>query len=756
MDDQTENHLNYAFDVYITDYARWDIYFTDNNTSDVIAPSFNKIGASSVSYKIDGVQTDVSVPGFITGTWVHATIQLNQFAETWSMNLAGTQVCTDAQLANTTGNGGNWAVNTERIIFEVYGQVLIDNLVITVYSDDFPPTPDPATFSSLPFVLSDTEITMTATVGADASGPVEYLFTETTGGPGATDSIWQTNNQYTDTGLNYETEYTYTVVMRDSLLNIGTVSVSASATTEERPDKSSDIDNDGDVDGDDASIIFSQWLFEGPALDADLNHSERVDFMDFSILAWSFGDTNIYIDSVPGKAIEDVYDGGYDVTSKPDDLITKGPWVDVGAYASFASAVSELTTAGNAKTLLIVEEQSVAGDVTVPEYITLAFVGGGILNIDDTKTIAIAGPVQSPGTQIFEGAGNAVFSGYGAGAREVYPEWWGAKGDNSIDDTDAIQAAIDSLGSYGGVVSFRPGEYQNTGITLTSDVCLRGSHRGAVRLIHNVLSGACVTLANNCKRARIDNLNINKHVSKSSGGYGVDGRDGYIENFAVENFQVTGFQYGIYIEEGQDVTIDTGYISCYGPFGSANGTIGLKLGDYDSGYVVNRATVKDMYITVSEIDFYNNASPCTIIRPIFEVARYAMENHSPSVLMAPFVEAISAGSFKIADNGMLFLGTANSEDRFEFPTPADRAKTSWIPDTFDSPLKIGTFEMNPQGTFDKFLGRKWDKGLAAPTSGTWSRGDICWNTIPTPGGALLWTCTSAGTPGTWKAFKIEN
>jgi hypothetical protein len=163
-----------------------------------------------------------------------------------------------------------------------------------------------------------------------------------------------------------------------------------------------------------------------------------------------------------------------------------------------------------------------------------------------------------------------------------------------------------------------------------------------------------------------------------------------------------------------------------------------------------------MYITVSEIDFYNNASPCTIIRPIFEVARYAMENHSPSVLMAPFVEAISAGSFKIADNGMLFLGTANSEDRFEFPTPADRAKTSWIPDTFDSPLKIGTFEMNPQGTFDKFLGRKWDKGLAAPTSGTWSRGDICWNTIPTPGGALLWTCTSAGTPGTWKAFKIEN
>lgn len=41
---------------------------------------------------------------------------------------------------------------------------------------------------------------------------------------------------------------------------------------------------------------------------------------------------------------------------------------------------------------------------------------------------------------------------------------------------------------------------------------------------------------------------------------------------------------------------------------------------------------------------------------------------------------------------------------------------------------------------------------AAPVSGTWAVGDIVWNTAPTAGGFIGWTCTTAGTPGTWKTF----
>lgn len=42
-------------------------------------------------------------------------------------------------------------------------------------------------------------------------------------------------------------------------------------------------------------------------------------------------------------------------------------------------------------------------------------------------------------------------------------------------------------------------------------------------------------------------------------------------------------------------------------------------------------------------------------------------------------------------------------------------------------------------------------GTAAPTTGTYKRGDIVWNTQPTAAQPAFWLCTAAGSPGTWKA-----
>ena len=41
-------------------------------------------------------------------------------------------------------------------------------------------------------------------------------------------------------------------------------------------------------------------------------------------------------------------------------------------------------------------------------------------------------------------------------------------------------------------------------------------------------------------------------------------------------------------------------------------------------------------------------------------------------------------------------------------------------------------------------------GTAAPTSGTWNRGDVVYNKFAALGGALGWKCIAAGSPGTWK------
>lgn len=41
---------------------------------------------------------------------------------------------------------------------------------------------------------------------------------------------------------------------------------------------------------------------------------------------------------------------------------------------------------------------------------------------------------------------------------------------------------------------------------------------------------------------------------------------------------------------------------------------------------------------------------------------------------------------------------------------------------------------------------------AAPTTGTWAKGDLAFNNLPAAGGFIGWVCTTAGSPGTWKTW----
>lgn len=54
------------------------------------------------------------------------------------------------------------------------------------------------------------------------------------------------------------------------------------------------------------------------------------------------------------------------------------------------------------------------------------------------------------------------------------------------------------------------------------------------------------------------------------------------------------------------------------------------------------------------------------------------------------------------------------------------------------------------GSSDWSMGR----GSGAPSTGSWRRGDIFWNTGATAGGSAGWVCVVAGTPGTWKTFGV--
>lgn len=95
--------------------------------------------------------------------------------------------------------------------------------------DNTAPTPNPMTFATDPDDVDQTSIDMVATTATDAGPPpVEYLFTHSAcasnGGTGGTSSGWQSSTDYTDTGLQVNKCYAYSVTARDSLNNTTTAS----------------------------------------------------------------------------------------------------------------------------------------------------------------------------------------------------------------------------------------------------------------------------------------------------------------------------------------------------------------------------------------------------------------------------------------------------------------------------------------------------------------------------------------------------
>jgi hypothetical protein len=52
----------------------------------------------------------------------------------------------------------------------------------------------------------------------------------------------------------------------------------------------------------------------------------------------------------------------------------------------------------------------------------------------------------------------------------------------------------------------------------------------------------------------------------------------------------------------------------------------------------------------------------------------------------------------------------------------------------------------------RFQEKKFEVGSEEPKSGNYVKGDIVWNTSPSPAGYVGWICVKSGTPGSWKLF----
>ena len=123
------------------------------------------------------------------------------------------------------------------------------------------------------------------------------------------------------------------------------------------------------------------------------------------------------------------------------------------------------TIGSNSQTIVLKPgTYTLATNLTIPANVTLKILNGAKIAKSGTATLTINGYLEAGLWQVFSGfaAGNVTFDkGY---LKEAVPQWWGAKGDGTTDDTLAIQSAfkICPAGTAGRTIFFPTGTYKIT------------------------------------------------------------------------------------------------------------------------------------------------------------------------------------------------------------------------------------------------------------------------------------------------------
>lgn len=161
--------------------------------------------------------------------------------------------------------------------------------------------------------------------------------------------------------------------------------------------------------------------------------------------------------------------------NRVDSRLANEKWLNDSSYGGDLGQA--ITIIGSTPTVLTIPSGnwSIAANLTVPANLTLKFGHGAILSITNGTTLTINGFIDAGLHQIFSASGSGkVLLGTGS-VKEILPQWWGARGDNSTDCTAGIQAALDAA-PVGGTIRFLDGTYLVGPLSFTkSGLKLKGS-----------------------------------------------------------------------------------------------------------------------------------------------------------------------------------------------------------------------------------------------------------------------------------------
>jgi len=131
-------------------------------------------------------------------------------------------------------------------------------------------------------------------------------------------------------------------------------------------------------------------------------------------------------------------------------------------YATLSAAISAAST--DTLSVMVSSRYNITTNTTLSGQTAIIARQGARFNVSSGDTLTINIPFYAGNYKVFEGSGEVIF-GHG-NIIETNPVWWGAKVNDGIDDSGAINSAIKSLNSYGGRIVLFPGIY-TIGSTIT-------------------------------------------------------------------------------------------------------------------------------------------------------------------------------------------------------------------------------------------------------------------------------------------------
>lgn len=133
---------------------------------------------------------------------------------------------------------------------------------------------------------------------------------------------------------------------------------------------------------------------------------------------------------------------------------------------------------------------SVGTSFTIPSNVAIRMNNGAILEVATGVTLTINGPFEAGSYQVFDCVGTGAVT-FGSGSvSEVYPEWWGENiTPGATDMTAAVQTAINTLKTKGGIVKFQSTQYALTTIIMNS------SDYSGIQLVGSSMSKTVLTFS---------------------------------------------------------------------------------------------------------------------------------------------------------------------------------------------------------------------------------------------------------------------